>query len=983
MNNTCPRLIEVALPIREISAESVRDKSLRHGHISTLHLWWARRPLPASRAVVFASLVPDPDHPNCPAEFRQAVLKHLRDDVPAVLKGYRHGRDLKRDPDPYRPYADIPDTARNRLLTFIAKWSPEWQAFEKGQAKKQPPPAEMLDDRSLVKWETSNPQNEQGRAVLAIARQLVLVAYGGQTPTLLDPFAGGGAIPLEAARLGCQAIANDYNPVAYLILRATCEFPQKFGKPGKRIIERNEYGQVKRDEIDVDNVLAYDVEYWAKWILERARDKVGHLYPPGKDNKSIAGYLWARTAPCSNPTCRIEIPLLRSLLVCDTETKRVALTMNIKRKEIEFGIVKDHEIQETDGTMIKKGKGSVQCPICKQVIPVEDLRRAGLESKLGERMIAVIIDTPQGKEYRPVEPNDMRVLVGVEKGLVGVEIPGEYIVPEINAPHAPSDSGPHRSISVDLYGFKTFGSLFNPRQLLAMHTFITCLHDAVNELGKNSSDMEYNKAVALYLGLFISKVSMNLTSFGPYHTGREVFTVPFGRQAIPMVWDYGEANPLSESTGSAANQIGWICRVIAHESMPLISNDNSAYVYCYDGARLPLSDSSADVVVTDPPYFDAIAYADLSDFFYVWLKRGIGDIYPEAFLTPQTPKSEEAVAHKHRHHGDRQKGKEHFQRKLSDCFAEAKRVCKPTGVLAVMFAHQDTEAWGALINALFGAGLNITATYPIDTELTTALKGDVSALASSITVVCRPREVGVAVSFRDVRKEIDQVVAETVHRFFGYGLRGADLIVACYGPAVGVFGRYARVERADGTPVTVPELLDLARQSALKAIAGVFTGDPLSRLYFVWANLYGISEQSWDDARLVIQIGGESENAMEVARERSLFVVDGATCRLALLNDRISRRHLGDETDAPLIDQLHHAMQLWKEEKRADLVAYLRENALLDHAPYWKLAQALFEVLPRDEEDWKLIASLLGERETLRLEAKRGEQPIQQSLFDS
>jgi adenine-specific DNA methylase len=300
-----------------------------------------------------------------------------------------------------------------------------------------------------------------------------------------------------------------------------------------------------------------------------------------------------------------------------------------------------------------------------------------------------------------------------------------------------------------------------------------------------------------------------------------------------------------------------------------------------------------------------------------------------------------------------------------------------------MFAHQDTEAWGALINALFGAGLNITATYPIDTELTTALKGDVSALASSITVVCRPREVGVAVSFRDVRKEIDQVVAETVHRFFGYGLRGADLIVACYGPAVGVFGRYARVERADGTPVTVPELLDLARQSALKAIAGVFTGDPLSRLYFVWANLYGISEQSWDDARLVIQIGGESENAMEVARERSLFVVDGATCRLALLNDRISRRHLGDETDAPLIDQLHHAMQLWKEEKRADLVAYLRENALLDHAPYWKLAQALFEVLPRDEEDWKLIASLLGERETLRLEAKRGEQPIQQSLFDS
>jgi adenine-specific DNA methylase len=214
VNGSCPRLIEVALPIREISAESVRDKSLRHGHISTLHLWWARRPLAASRAVVFASLVPDPHDPRCPADFRAAVERHLKTHVPAELKHYRRGRESRRDEDPYRPYESMPDTLRNRLLMFIAKWSPESLAFEAGKRKKAPAPKELLDDRSLVKWETSDPENAQGREVLRVARELVKAADGVDAPVVLDPFSGGGAIPLEAGRLGCQAIANDYNPVA-------------------------------------------------------------------------------------------------------------------------------------------------------------------------------------------------------------------------------------------------------------------------------------------------------------------------------------------------------------------------------------------------------------------------------------------------------------------------------------------------------------------------------------------------------------------------------------------------------------------------------------------------------------------------------------------------------------------------------------------------------------------------------------------------
>lgn len=248
---------------------------------------------------------------------------------------------------------------------------------------------------------------------------------------------------------------------------------------------------------------------------------------------------------------------------------------------------------------------------------------------------------------------------------------------------------------------------------------------------------------------------------------------------------------------------------------------------------------------------------------------------------------------------------------------------------------------------------------------------DVSALASSITVICRPREVGTAASFKDVRREIQEVVRESVHRFWDYGFRGADLIVACYGPAVGVFGKYERVERADGTPVDVPTLLELARESALKAIAGEFHGDELSRLYFVWANQYGIAPQSFDDLVKVAQMGTDAENAADLARQRGLFVVDGPTCRLALLRDRTEKKHLGEEPTAPLIDKLHHALHLWKAEQRPELVRYLKQQDLLDNTAYWKLAQALFEVLPRGEEDWRLVSALLSERETLQSEAKR------------
>jgi hypothetical protein len=340
--------------------------------------------------------------------------------------------------------------------------------------------------------------------------------------------------------------------------------------------------------------------------------------------------------------------------------------------------------------------------------------------------------------------------------------------------------------------------------------------------------------------------------------------------------------------------------------------------------------------------------------------------------TPQTPKEHEATSHKHRHDGNQEQGNQHYQSLLTASFVDSLRIAREPKLVSVMFAHQSTDAWTALLNALFDGGLCPTGTWPIATEKPDAVLGMGGAnLESSITVVCRPRVVGSAISFKQIRREIEQAVQKSIKRFWSYGFRGADLIVACYGPAVGVFGKYERVEKADGTPVGIPELLDLGKQAARDAIAGEFRGDSLSTLYYVWANLYGAAEQAWDDARLVVQIGGDEDNAMEVARGQGIFVVDGAKCRLSVLADRADRRGLGIDPNPPLIDALHRSMLLWKQEKRKELVGYLGERDLLEDGPFWKLAQALFEVLPRDLEDWKLVNALLGERQTLRTEGKR------------
>ncbi|MYB06458.1 MAG: DUF1156 domain-containing protein [Gemmatimonadetes bacterium] len=873
----CPRLIEVALPIREISAESVRDKNIHHAHISHLHIWWARRPLPASRAVVFASLVPDPDHPQCPADFRRAVGRLLKTHVPTALKHYRRGREIHRDEDPYRPYEGIPDTLRHRLLMFIAKWSPESLAFDAGKRETPAPPKQLLDDRSLVKWEVSDPGSPQGLAVLRIARELVGVAHSGDVPTVLDPFAGGGAIPLEAGRLGCQAIGNDYNPVAHLILRATCEFPQEYGKPGKRKVLVEEFGRsrVERDVL-VPNVLVHDIEKWANWVLERVRQRIKHLYPAGKDGRPTLAYLWARTTPCSNPSCQGQIPLLRSLVVSSRGTK-VALTLNVDKQntEISFGIAKGKAIKKTRGT--KRVRGPAVCPYCDQPTSEAEIRAAGRAGHMSEQMVCVVVEDTAGKDFRPVEDDDLAAFR--EASALGVERPQELILPEVNSDDAMEGVSNSTGIRVHLYGMKTWGSLFNQRQLVAMQTFVASLHQALQAMEKAVPDTGYRLALGLYLGLWLDRIASFAANVCRWAPASRIIKTPFGGQAVPMIWDYAEVNPLADSSGTASTQLRYMLKVVEHERVANGSNIAVPTVLLGNASSLPLGSGIANCVVTDPPYDDAIAYGDLSDFFYVWLKRSVGPLFPEAFATPLTPKADEATSLKHRHDGCEERARTHYRRLLTASFGEALRLVEEPQLVIVMFAHQSTDAWTALISALFEAGLSPDATWPIATEMPkTALALGTASLETSVTVACRPRIVGSAASFKLVRSEIVEVVGRSLKRFWSYGFRGADLIVACYGPAVGVFGKYERVEKADGTVVGIPELLDVAKEAARDAIAGEFRGDNLSTVYYVWANLYGAAEQAWDDARLVVQIGGDQDHAMEVARGHGMFVVDGSKC---------------------------------------------------------------------------------------------------------
>jgi putative DNA methylase len=1064
---TAKKLIEVVMPIREVSAESVRDKSIRHGHISTLHLWWARRPLPVCRAVVFASLVPDPDDPACPPIFQEAVRQLLGPD--------------QNPGDPYRPYDDIPytaahdpmaDTLRNRLLMFIGKYSDAY-CEHAAIGKADPPAGKLLSEHSLVKWET-----RRNPALLDKARKLIFVAHQTQSPAssvklayeanltddagetlakltddfnnlmstvreaekslyqtpdrhvpspdqaqkqadlqtaidafldrmprVFDPFAGGGAIPLEAARLGCRTFGNDINPVAHVIQRGSLEFPQRFGKPityskaeflrlypvESGAIDPKDKTQISTEtsitvgsyadlmgqrarlfsenciHIIVSNRLSFDVDYYARKLLAQTEAEVGHLYPKNGAGQRPIAYYWARTATCANPACRADVPLLKGFYLCDKPGKRVYLEPTIEGTSIEFSI-KEGDYKGTGWT----NKSSLICPCCGNTTNAEEIRRQLAPANERTRLLAVIderiiqqtrqingrfvtVETSE-KYYRKPTEAEFEAIAVIESGFDENDRPTELL------PNVTRLTGGF----IVAWGYKLWGEMFSKRQLTMLLTLTRKLDDIKSEW-RTAFDDEYITALATYLAIWIDRVSMQNTTFGRWHLSGEKLEHPFARQAIPMMLDYPESVPFCESTGSALNQLEWLIRYVEDEGANFIA------VECRNASSGDTNQFPAkylDAVVTDPPYYDAIAYADLSDFFYVWLKLTLRDIYPFNFAYPQTPKTEECTALKHHHDGKVDVAKKHFEQKLNQIFSAIEQQTR--GVVSIMFAHQSTEAWTTLCNSVLGANMNITGSWAIDTEMANRSVGLAgAALESSVTVSCRPVERTSVGEYNGVRREISQKVAEEVELLYRLGFRGADLLTACFGQAVSVFGHYESVQKLSGEGITVAELLTLARESAFNSLVRGFEADDLTRFYLAWLQLYGFTESDFDEINKLTKVGLQIDTHELEARH--LLVGSGNRKTLATYSQRTQadpRLGLRDDADQPVLDRAHRAMQLYASGDRAALITYLQSHLATADDAAWRVMTALEELL-KGTDDHKQAAGLLTNKDSLLREARQ------------
>jgi adenine-specific DNA methylase len=994
------KLIEVAMPIREVSTENGRDKSLRHGHISTLHLWWARRPLPVCRAVVFASLVPDPLDPACPPAFVAAVDQLLA------------GKE-------YKPYEDIPytvitdkmeDNARNRLLCFIGRFSDELVAAEK--LGKDVTSKKRLSDHSLIKWE-----NKNNLRILTIARKLIYVAHNAEKdqgaaagamlrmyeqnyaaittaeqalydredrhlptpetnrleqnlaesiehyltemPSVFDPFAGGGAIPLEAARLGCRSFGNDINPVAHIIQRASLEFPQRYGKP--ITFSRAEYehnygadawnirykeGHTFGEKTKVDNRLSHDVAYYANLLLSRVHNNIKDLYPDDPNDKEVIAYYWARTAFCTNPSCRAEVPLLRQFQLRSKKNKEVSFIPHIEGNIISLSI--SNSSNKAKGWI---DRGNMTCPVCDSVTPVSLVKAQSIDEGLPLKLLAVVTTTGKGKQYRL--PNDAEILAGGSNDF--------SYTPLTEHMHRHSAGGDTFS-----WGINMWRQLFTPRQSTGLQNFVDELDKLKTSWRKPTGYLtDYQKVISVYLATWVDRIAVMSTSFGLWKPSGEFISSVFGRQAIAMVFDFPEVNPFCNSSGSAANQLYWITTYIKSESSSPFSTklQNAS-----SGEQDQFAAKSITAVVTDPPYYDAIAYADLSDFFYVWLKRTLADVFPSNFATPQTPKSEECTALKHHHENSKSKANTHFENKLQEIFIAIN--LQVQDIVSIMFAHQKTEAWTTLCNSILGASMNIEASWAIDSERSVrnvALAGD--ALKSSVTVACKPVEkIGYA-DYNEIKEEIANAIAKQVKELYALGFRGADLLTACFGQAVSVFGRYKAVEKPNGDPVTVGELLDLAREMAFRSIINDVDTDEVTQFYLGWLASSGFAAADHDMVRKVTQIGLNIDTSR--LDHYNILIADGNKQSLADSHQRFqANNNLGLKEDAPDIDRIHRLFRLLDNNNRPELLNFIHDNAPTTESPLWRVMNSLKELLPPDHDDGKIVATLLASQEVLLRHAR-------------
>ncbi|MDR2050220.1 MAG: DUF1156 domain-containing protein [Deltaproteobacteria bacterium] len=861
------RLIETAFPLKQTSLDAVHEKNVRHGHLSTLHIWPARRPLAACRAALLATLLPDPGAANARAHLCERI----------------GGRVVEATGQEQR--------ATQKTEGGVLHWQGTEPKSGKKAKEKYRNEAE-LRERELRKF-----------------RDEIRAAYGGRAPRVLDPFSGGGAIPLEAMRLGCEAHAADLNPVAAFVLGATLKYPQAVGDKKLRLpnfirsdtafmkefLERHPQAQgalsrqgrlLAPSDSPYLADLAWHVRAWGQWVLRDARKALGGRYPtyaayePLEDNapyepqemrlvpltadgspdvdalnkdfgeaylkekrnprwiaRPTVAYLWARTATCKN--CRNIIPLLKTKWLCKTKAgKRVALKVETKDGIIHMGLWNDVPIGK--GTPAQKrafdqevGKGFMSgagatCPHCGNIMTMEDLRREGKAGRLGVMPTAVVAEGRKSKEYRPyfIDEINMANVSSEEMQAAFKDVP-------FGVPEEPMPDENALGMRIPKYGFNRWRDLFSPRQLLALGTLVGSVRKAIAECDRERGEFGYDEkwveAIGTYLAVGMDRIADRQSTICRWDQGYAKLQGTFVRFALPITWDFCEGNPLSDSTGNFYSGMEWIARYIEHALAAFRSSPPPSITQ--QSATQPFG-QTYDAVVTDPPYYDAIPYSDCMDFFYVWLKRVThGTILDKGlFAAPLAPKwnndtqDGELIDDASRHGGDRSASKKAYEDGMAQVFARCHDSLAPDGRLVVVFAHKHPDAWETLVSAMIRAGFTVTASWPIQTEMGNRMRGlSSAALSSSVWLVCGKRPPAAMPGWDNkVLAEMEKSITEKLRAFWDAGIRGPDFVWAATGPALTAYSAHPVVKKASspGESMSVTEFLGHVRRMVVNFVVG-------------------------------------------------------------------------------------------------------------------------------------------------------------------
>jgi putative DNA methylase len=1056
-----PRLIEFAFPLKQASLDSVHEKNVRHGHISTLHIWPARRPLAACRAALIATLLPDPGTP----EKRQELCEKIGGSV------------VKRIEKKKMPGGQIVEREKEETEGGILHWGRE------------------TENAQTLEW----------------FRQEIRKAYGGRAPKVLDPFAGGGAIPLEAMRLGCEATAIDINPVAWFILKCTLDYPQKLAgqkRPMPAFILKNRefmeaffksQGLSKaeiRRELEklghandkpslpgtdmggpgTDADLAWHVRAWGQWVVDTVRKELARFYPvyadfepvekdkksyesqpmrlvPLKDDgtpniddlnaefsadylavksnprwiaKPTVAYLWARTVTCKN--CRATIPLLKTRWLCKKDSKRVLLTMepNTDKTGVVFGVEanvpvkggnaaqrREHDKRIGAGTMSRAG---ASCPCCGIIMTMEDIRVEGNVHRIGAVATAVIVSGQKGQEYRSATAAESQLsneaLVQVERVFGNIPFgPIEEALPE-----GGSRVGGGSAFTVFAYGFTRWSQLFTARQLVAIGSFVERSRSARIAIAAAQYPPEWSEAVQAALAIGVDRIADRQSTVCRWDNGYTKLQGTFTRFALPITWDFCEGNPLSDTTGNYLSCLEWVAECIEHS---MFAGRFSASPHVLLGSAINATVNEVDCIITDPPYYDAIPYSDLMDFFYVWLRRTLHGLSPEteaAFRETAAPKWDaeardgELVDDRSRHSGDAARSKAVYEDGMARAFETCHGALRAEGRLVIVFAHKHPDAWESLVSAIIRAGFIVDGSWPIQTEMGNrmrALAG--AALASSVWLVCKKRPATARAGWDNkVLEEMRANIGRRLRGFWDAGIRGPDFVWAATGPALEAYSKHPIVKMANepNATLSVTEFLNHARRMVVDFVVGrvlrradevgqveaesneeaaVDRLDEATAYYLLHRNDFGLDEapvgacilyatacglsdqelvRDWD---LLAKVGGNDEGAAEDEEETDGDgeQVDetgsGSKVKLKAWNQRRGRT-LGIEAPGgrpvPLIDRIHRLMHVWKGGDVHKVDEYLDEHGLRRHELFRRVLQSLIELAKAGTEERSLLESL-------------------------